>query len=597
MPNFVASLVEAPNYGFTSIDAPFVTADNVSYGQCCYLDNSQVAHLAKADVVGNCSGILVIANGHGLTGQSVSFRLIGYFNLQGFSLNDTVYLSDLTAGLLVNFAPANPASIVRSCGYASATNVVSFNLLGIGSFPGPTGNPGSAATIAVGTTTTLAAGSSATVTNSGSSSAATFNFGIPKGADGSAGAAGPNNVTTSTSTNITGLFKGNGTNVLQAIPSSDYTIPSDLSAYLPLSGGTLTGALYGTNITLSGMLFAYSVYGANNNLDDGYGNGYIQNLFAVDTLEGTGDSAIWGEYGDGSTYGLVTFGDISSNYSAMTLTIDQSNGWVGINNYGTPSTKLYQNGNAVIQSELVLGIGGSQGFTGIGMLYLNGTDGSAVFADGVAVIDSSGNFTTTSGTFTNPTTGGMIQFSGANGGEVGLYPTSDQNIGFNAIANSGGIIGANAGYGGAAYQMTNSGTYLSYNLNTVSWSNIYGGSNGTMKVGLEKWSPSYTLDVGGTIQGTAIRISGGTANQILLGNGTTNPFFKGTATLVSGTKAVTVSGVTSSNQAFVTLVTPAGTLGAAYKAVCGTNTITITAVSIAGVTVTTDTSTLNYLIL
>ena len=44
-----------------------------------------------------------------------------------------------------------------------------------------TGNPWSAATISVGSTTTLDAGCSATVSNSWSSSAAVFNFGIPKG--------------------------------------------------------------------------------------------------------------------------------------------------------------------------------------------------------------------------------------------------------------------------------------------------------------------------------------------------------------------------------------------------------------------------------
>ena len=48
---------------------------------------------------------------------------------------------------------------------------------------GATGPQGPAATIAVGTTTTLPAGSNATVTNSGTPSAAVFNFGIPKGAD------------------------------------------------------------------------------------------------------------------------------------------------------------------------------------------------------------------------------------------------------------------------------------------------------------------------------------------------------------------------------------------------------------------------------
>jgi hypothetical protein len=56
--------------------------------------------------------------------------------------------------------------------------------------PGPKGdpgNPGTAATIAVGTVTTLAAGAPATVTNSGTSSAAVFNIGIPQGAKGDKG--------------------------------------------------------------------------------------------------------------------------------------------------------------------------------------------------------------------------------------------------------------------------------------------------------------------------------------------------------------------------------------------------------------------------
>ncbi len=50
---------------------------------------------------------------------------------------------------------------------------------------GSKGDKGDAATVAVGTVTTLPAGSQATVTNSGTTSAAVFDFGIPKGADGS----------------------------------------------------------------------------------------------------------------------------------------------------------------------------------------------------------------------------------------------------------------------------------------------------------------------------------------------------------------------------------------------------------------------------
>lgn len=56
---------------------------------------------------------------------------------------------------------------------------------------GATGATGQAATVTVGTTTTLAPGSDATVTNSGTSSAAVFNFGVPQGATGATGAQGP----------------------------------------------------------------------------------------------------------------------------------------------------------------------------------------------------------------------------------------------------------------------------------------------------------------------------------------------------------------------------------------------------------------------
>jgi hypothetical protein len=56
---------------------------------------------------------------------------------------------------------------------------------------GPTGAAGAAATIAVGPTTTGAAGTNASVTNSGSSSAATFNFTIPRGNTGLTGPTGP----------------------------------------------------------------------------------------------------------------------------------------------------------------------------------------------------------------------------------------------------------------------------------------------------------------------------------------------------------------------------------------------------------------------
>jgi len=81
---------------------------------------------------------------------------------------------------------------------------------------GATGSTGAAATIAVGSTTTGAAGTSASVTNSGTSSAAVFNFTIPRG---DTGATGPTGATGATGAGVptggsTGqvLAKNSGTN-------------------------------------------------------------------------------------------------------------------------------------------------------------------------------------------------------------------------------------------------------------------------------------------------------------------------------------------------------------------------------------------------
>lgn len=53
--------------------------------------------------------------------------------------------------------------------------------------PGVDGEDGAAATVEIGTVTTLAPGADATVTNSGTSAAAVLNFGIPQGATGDPG--------------------------------------------------------------------------------------------------------------------------------------------------------------------------------------------------------------------------------------------------------------------------------------------------------------------------------------------------------------------------------------------------------------------------
>lgn len=77
----------------------------------------------------------------------------------------------------VGTAPQWLASLVGPAGVTGAT--------------GSTGSSGSAATVAVGSVTTGAAGSNVSVTNSGTSSAATLDFTIPRGDTGATGPAGP----------------------------------------------------------------------------------------------------------------------------------------------------------------------------------------------------------------------------------------------------------------------------------------------------------------------------------------------------------------------------------------------------------------------
>jgi sugar lactone lactonase YvrE len=94
----------------------------------------------------------------------------------------------IAAGTTTTLAPNSPAT-VANVGSPSAA-VFNFGIpqgtIGATGPTGPVGPQGPAATIAVGSTTTLSPGASATVNNSGTSGAAVFDFGIPQGPTGTA---------------------------------------------------------------------------------------------------------------------------------------------------------------------------------------------------------------------------------------------------------------------------------------------------------------------------------------------------------------------------------------------------------------------------
>lgn len=122
---------------------------------------------------------------------------------------------------------------------------------------GPQGPAGTAATITVGSVTASDPGSTPQVINSGTASAAVLDFVLPRGEQGPAGAdgapgadgqdgaqgpqgpAGPNEVSATTTTNITGLLKGNGSTVQQAVAGTDYAAaPQTVTATLLATGWT-----------------------------------------------------------------------------------------------------------------------------------------------------------------------------------------------------------------------------------------------------------------------------------------------------------------------------------------------------------------------
>jgi microcystin-dependent protein len=91
-------------------------------------------------------------------------------------------------GYSVNQAPGSTATSGSS---VTATGPVGpQGATGATGATGPSGSAGPSGQIAVGTTSTLSPGSNATVSNTGTSTSAVFNFGIPAGATGATGATG-----------------------------------------------------------------------------------------------------------------------------------------------------------------------------------------------------------------------------------------------------------------------------------------------------------------------------------------------------------------------------------------------------------------------
>ena len=131
-------------------------------------------------------------------------------------------------GTVTTLPPGSPATVEN---VGSPSNAVfSFGLptgpQGAPGTNGTNGTNGTAATITVGTVTTGAPGSSATVTNVGTPNAATFDFSIPRGADGTGAGdvVGP----ASSTNNAVALFDGTTGKLLSNGPNIGVAAAGDL---------------------------------------------------------------------------------------------------------------------------------------------------------------------------------------------------------------------------------------------------------------------------------------------------------------------------------------------------------------------------------
>jgi hypothetical protein len=206
------------------------------------------------------------------------------------------------------------------------------------------------------------------------------------------------------------------------------------------------------------------------------------------------------------------------------------------------------------------------GFTGLGGVGIGtgGTAGSALFVGiapynggyGTGVLFPSGTsndpITAASGTVTNMATNRVQQatFTATNTGVV--------------YTNSASLV-----IDGPPIASTNVTQTNAYSLEIVQGNSIF---NGDVKLGTA---------------GNALRITEGSNGRV------------GQVALVSGTKAITITGLTTSSRAFLQLVSQGGTVTTTvnYEGVCTSNTLTINAVTNAGNTLNTlDGSTLNYFV-
>ena len=211
---------------------------------------------------------------------------------------------------------------------------------------GPQGDPGSAATIEIGTVTTAPAGSDAAVTNSGTSSAAVLNFTIPQGAPGPQGPAGVDG-----SPGPAGADGAPGATGPKGEPGANATINGVTTLTINATGG-IQGSQSGSTYTIDGSALVQKV--------DGATAGNVPTLTAEGQLQDSGKSL-----DDlGKQDFVVTFSgnapgpySCDKTYAEISAAVESGKNVVG--QYSDSSTGLSVNFNLYYAGQLNIGSNGA----------------------------------------------------------------------------------------------------------------------------------------------------------------------------------------------------------------------------------------------
>jgi len=449
----------------------------------------------------------------------------------------------VAAGTTTTGAPGTSASVTNS-GNSSAA-VFDFTIP-----RGDVGPTGSAATIAAGTTTTTAPGTSATVTNVGTSGAAIFNFGIPRGAGVQAGG-------------TTGQF-------LAKLSNADYD-----TQWLSLTGGLTYAGAWNANTNTPTLVSSVGTSGTY----------YVVSVAGTTNLNGITDWQIgdWAIF-NGTFWQKIdqtnTVSSVNGQVGAVSLAYADLAGAIPTWNQNTTGTAANVTGVVAVIN------GGSGTTTAQGAMntfagavtsgsYLRG-NGTNVVMSTIQAADVPTLNQNTTGTAANVT--GVVAI--ANGG-TGQTTASAAFNALSPITTTGDLILGNGANSATRLPIGANGYLLTSNGTTASWTAAPATGVTSFNAGTTGLTPSTATTGAITLAGTLAITNGGTG-ATTAGVALTN--LGAVGTIASADASIIVTQVGSSVDLAVSQTSPASVLVEQVRNTTGATLTKGTAVYISGAT-------------